>query len=139
MTVKLLNGQAVCHMLQGKYGDAEDLLMEALERARARARVRSRARSLTPPGSRHEVGVPPSQSNGDAETLINLAVCAQNTGKGLDVVNRYIGYVVARRARRTSSGWRLTRACASSWQCGRRPLGQATARQRPAPPVPGRH
>ena len=39
VTVKLLNGQAICHMLQGKYTEAEELLMEALERVRSRPRV----------------------------------------------------------------------------------------------------
>jgi len=32
VTVKLLNGQAACHIHQNKFADAEDLLMEALER-----------------------------------------------------------------------------------------------------------
>jgi len=51
VTVKLLNGQAVCHMLQGKYSEAEDLLMEALERVRpAKARERrARRNELTAP------------------------------------------------------------------------------------------
>lgn len=31
-TVKLLNGQAICHIHNLKFEDAEDLLMEALER-----------------------------------------------------------------------------------------------------------
>jgi len=34
VTVRLLNGQAVCHIHAGRFEEAEDLLMEALERVR---------------------------------------------------------------------------------------------------------
>jgi len=35
ITVRLLNGKAVCHIHSGRFAEAEDLLMEALERVRA--------------------------------------------------------------------------------------------------------
>lgn len=36
LLLQTLNGQAVCHMLRGKYSEAQDLLNEALERVRRR-------------------------------------------------------------------------------------------------------
>ena len=125
-------------MLQGKYADAEDLLMEALERVSGRGGARSAAPAPTCSGRApqrettrvHERAAP--QNNGDPETLINLAVCAQNTGKGTDVVNRYLGYVARRLApeRAGASRGALTATCPLKpcWRVGGpRPGNFATA------------
>jgi len=61
VTVKLLNGQAICHIHNGKYEDADDLLMEALER-----------------------------NNNDPETLVNLIVVGRQRQKSEEIINRYI-------------------------------------------------
>jgi len=61
VTVKLLNGQAICHIHSGRYEDAEDLLMEALER-----------------------------NNNDPETLVNLIVVGRQRQKSDEIINRYI-------------------------------------------------
>ncbi|KAJ3038620.1 hypothetical protein HDV00_000464 [Rhizophlyctis rosea] len=60
-TSKLLTGQAVCRMQAGRFSDAEELLLESL-----------------------------NKNPNDAETLANLAICANATGKPVDVANRYI-------------------------------------------------
>ncbi|CAG8594740.1 8176_t:CDS:2 [Ambispora gerdemannii] len=59
-TVKILNGQAVCHIHLGRYPEAEGLLLEAL-----------------------------NKNNDDPETLVNLIVVSNLSGKSSDVVNRY--------------------------------------------------
>jgi coatomer protein complex subunit epsilon len=69
VTVKLLNGKAVCHIHSGRFEEAEDLLMEALER-----------------------------NNSDEETLANLVVVGRHRGKADDVITRYIRWVVTDRS-----------------------------------------
>ncbi|KAJ3293435.1 hypothetical protein HK104_004470 [Borealophlyctis nickersoniae] len=60
-TSKLLTGQAVCRMQAGRFADAEALLLESLNKNAA-----------------------------DPETLANLAICANATGKPAEVATRYL-------------------------------------------------
>ncbi|KAI9193206.1 coatomer epsilon subunit-domain-containing protein [Polychytrium aggregatum] len=60
-TAKLLNSQAVSKMTTGQFAEAEGLLFEAL-----------------------------NKNNNDPDTIANLLVCADATGKSSDVINRYI-------------------------------------------------
>ena len=52
VTPLLLNGQAVCHIAQGKYEDAQTALQEALDRVGDRLHVRSFCSSFTVANSR---------------------------------------------------------------------------------------
>ncbi|KAK9766684.1 hypothetical protein K7432_004073 [Basidiobolus ranarum] len=59
-TVKLLNGQAICNIHMGRYPEAESLLLEAL-----------------------------NKSQSDPDTLVNLIVCANLTGKPNELIDDY--------------------------------------------------
>lgn len=61
VTVKLLNNQAVCHILLNRFEEADDLLNEAYER-----------------------------NNNDPETLVNLIVSGRQLNKSEEVLNRYL-------------------------------------------------
>lgn len=61
VTVKLLNNQAICHMLLNKFEEAEDLLKEAYER-----------------------------NNNDPETLANVIVVGRQLNKSEEAVNRIL-------------------------------------------------
>ncbi|KAI7872565.1 coatomer epsilon subunit-domain-containing protein [Spinellus fusiger] len=60
-TVKVLNGQAATQLSLGRYPEAEALLMEAL-----------------------------AKNSDDADTLVNMIVCATLTSKTQDVIRRYV-------------------------------------------------
>jgi coatomer subunit epsilon len=60
-SVTLLNGKAIICMKQGRFEEANKLLLEAL-----------------------------SKRNQDSETLINLVVCSQHLGKSTEFTQRYV-------------------------------------------------
>eukprot|EP00761_Pharyngomonas_kirbyi_P012419 gb/GECH01012446.1/.p1 GENE.gb/GECH01012446.1/~~gb/GECH01012446.1/.p1 ORF type:complete len:293 (+),score=79.87 gb/GECH01012446.1/:1-879(+) len=60
-TVSLTNGRALCHMAASEFAEAEGLLLEAL-----------------------------AKRSNDVDTLINLIVCAHNSKKSQDYINRYL-------------------------------------------------
>ncbi|KAL0090035.1 coatomer epsilon subunit-domain-containing protein [Phycomyces blakesleeanus] len=60
-TVKVLNGQAATNLALGRYPEAESVLLEAIDK-----------------------------NNDDADTLVNMIVCATLTSKTPDVVRRYV-------------------------------------------------
>lgn len=79
-TPLLLNGQAVCHIAQGKYEDAQTALQEALDRVRKR--------KLT--FIEKSIDWRFFQDSNDSQTLVNLIVLSQLTAKAPEVANRYI-------------------------------------------------
>ncbi|KAI9320812.1 coatomer epsilon subunit-domain-containing protein [Dichotomocladium elegans] len=60
-SIKVLNGQAAANLALGRYPEAESILMEAS-----------------------------NKNSDDPETLVNMIVCANLTGKPSDVISRYI-------------------------------------------------
>lgn len=65
-TVALLNGQAICNIHLKKFEEAEQLLLEALEK-----------------------------NSKDADTIVNLITCYLHSRKPLELVNRYISQLKA--------------------------------------------
>jgi len=65
-TVSLLNGQAVCNIHMKKFEEAEQLLLEALEK-----------------------------NSKDADTIVNLITCYLHSKKPIELVNRYISQLKA--------------------------------------------
>jgi coatomer protein complex subunit epsilon len=61
-SAKILTGQAVCRLHQGKLSEAEELLLESLQK-----------------------------DPNDAETLVNLIVVNQLLGKGADSTSNFLG------------------------------------------------
>ncbi|KAJ3197396.1 hypothetical protein HK101_003822 [Irineochytrium annulatum] len=63
VTPRLLTGKAVCKMISGKFNEAEELLVESLNR-----------------------------NSSDPETLANLIICAHAVGKPAELPQRYMKY-----------------------------------------------
>ncbi|KAJ2958250.1 hypothetical protein NQZ79_g6116 [Umbelopsis isabellina] len=84
-TVKLLNNLAVSNLALGRYPEAESHLMEAVSKVKCRIMSNMHACIV-----RLNISLGVLQDSNDADTLVNLIVCSNLTGKPADVVNRYV-------------------------------------------------
>lgn len=88
--MKLLNNLAVSNLALGRYPEAESHLMDAV------SKVKSRLMGNVYACIMHlNMSIGELQDSNDADTLVNLIVCSNLTGKPTDVVNRYVRYVAA--------------------------------------------